>query len=253
MTPADAPLKARSGREFILGFEEVMDALMETSVQCNRFWTAIRESPETVPRPVYFGMCLENFHILAREPLFDGPVLAFSGNHAVRTTLNRFYAEELGHDKLLLSSLAALGLTEDEVRHSIPLPTTWALIDGLAYWSRFEPLFFAATLGILEGREVAEDAFVGAARRRQLSKGFVDPMMAHARINAVGRHGELSREVFGAIEVVTAAEQARLRELLPLFVALYDDFYTGIWHHYAAMDDGERPLPGFLRQLEVLA
>ncbi len=247
---AAAP-RACSGREFILGFEELMDQMMERSVQRNRFWTSIREAPRKVPRPVYWGMCLENFHILAREPLFDGPVLAFSGNHAVRASLNRFYAEELGHDRLLLNSLCSLGLPEDGVRESIPLPTTWALIDGLAYWARFEPLFFAATLGILEGREVAEDAFVGAARKKQLSSGFVEPMMAHARINAVGRHGELTREVFAAIDVVNAGEQERLRELLPLFVALYDNFYTGIWDHYRAFDDGAAPGEGFLRRLAV--
>jgi len=245
------PPAACSGREFILGFEELMDTLMEQSVQRNSFWTAIRETPETVPRSVYWGMCLENYHILAREPLFDGPVLAFSGNHAVRAALNRFYAEELGHDKLLLGSLCSLGLDENAVRESIPLATTWALIDGLSYWSRFDPLFFAATLGILEGREVAEDAFVAAARRRRLSNRFVDPMMAHARINAVGRHGELTREVFAAIEVVNATEQERMRELLPLFVTLYDNFYTGIWAHYSQLGDGERPAAGFLRQLAV--
>ena len=251
MNAVASPLVVSSGREFILGFEELMDTQMERSVQCNRFWTAIRETPETVPRSVYWGMCLENYHILAREPLFDGPVLAFPGNHAVRTALNRFYAEELGHDKLLLGSLCSLGLDEVEVRQSIPLATTWALIDGLSYWSRFEPLFFVATLGILEGREVAEDAFVGAARRRRLSKGFIDPILAHARINAVGRHGELTREIFAEIKVVNAGEQERLRELLPMFVTLYNDFYTGIWMHYSEMEDGDLPAPGFLRKLAL--
>lgn len=251
MSTVPAAPVAYTGREFILEFEEEMDRLMEHSVQRNRFWTAIRETPETVPNPVYWGMCVENYHILARESLFDGPVLSFSGSHVVRAALNKFYSEELGHDRLLLNSLRSLGLAENDVRDSIPLATTWALIDGLAYWARFEPLFFAATLGILEGREVAEDAFVAAARHRRLPKGFVEPMVAHARINAAGRHGELTRELFAAIDVVNAGERSRLRDLLPLFVSLYDNFYTGIWDHYGCFADGSAPSEGFLRRLAV--
>lgn len=251
MSTASPPAADCSGREFILAFEELMDQQMEQSVQRNKFWTAMREAPENVPRPVYWGMCLENYQILAREPLFDGPVLAYPGNHAVRVALNRFYAEELGHDRLLMHSLCSLGLAEDDVRSSIPLPTTWALIDGLAYWARFDPLFFAATLGVLEGREVAEDAFVDAARKKQLPKAFVEPIMGHARINAEGRHGELSREVFAAIDIVNAAEQERLKELLPLFITLYNNFYAGIWEHYSVMADGASPDGNFLRRLTV--
>ncbi|TAL98743.1 MAG: hypothetical protein EPN73_02185 [Paraburkholderia sp.] len=222
---------------------------MEQNVQRNCFWSAVREVPEQVPNPVYWGMCLENFHILAREPLFDGPILSFSGNQSVRATLNRFYAEELGHDRLLLKALLALQLNESDVRASIPLRTTWALIDGLSYWSRFEPLFFAATLGILEGREVAEDAFVGAACRKDLPPAFIEPIRTHARINSDGRHGELTRELFAAIDVVNVAEQHRLYAWLPLFVTLYNEFYVGIWEHYSRLTEGKVPSEGFLRQL----
>jgi hypothetical protein len=238
-----------SGKDFILSLEERLDSLLEQTVQRSSFWTAMRERPEDVPVAVFWGMCLENYHILAHEPLFDAPVLCFAGNHAVRQTLNRFYAEELGHDKLLLKALAAIGLEENQVRTSIPLSSTFALIDGLAYWSRYDPLFFVATLGVLEGREVAVDAFVEACKEKGLPRDFIAPIESHSRINAQGRHGELTREAFSSVPAVSQADQRRIEELLPLFVSIYDAFYEGIWTHYGAFVPTCAPGPDFLRRL----
>lgn len=238
-----------SGRAFILALEERLDTLLEETIQRNPFWLAMRERPREVPLPVFWGMCLENFQILAREPLFDGPVLSFSGNFAVREALNRFYAEELGHDRLLLRALTSLGLPEGGVRSSIPLASTWALIDGLAYWARFDPLFFVATLGVLEGREVAVDAFVTACKARGLPTAFVAPIETHARINVEGAHGELSRQVFASIDAVSDADGKRINRLLPLFVATYDRFYRGIWERYGSLSDQSVVDGTFLRSI----
>ncbi|MFL6675648.1 MAG: iron-containing redox enzyme family protein [Massilia sp.] len=252
MTRVDPCMEgAISGRVFILSLEEQLDALLEQTVHRNPFWIAMRTSPASVPAAVFWGMCLENYQILAREALFDAPVLSFAPHHAVRQALNKFYAEELGHDRLLMKSLASLGLEEADVRTSIPLPTTWALIDALAYWSRYQPLFFIATLGVLEGREVAEDAFVLACRQKGLPRAFVAPIESHARINADGKHGELSREAFSCVDLVSPQEQAQVRELLPLFVSIYDEFYNGIWRHYAHLPEQAAPTNTFLRQLPV--
>jgi hypothetical protein len=238
-----------SGKDFLLSLEEQLDSLLEQTVQRSAFWSAMRERPEDVSAAVFWGMCLENYHILAREPLFDAPVLCFAGNHAVRQTLNRFYAEELGHDKLLLKALSAVGLVEDQVRGSIPLSTTLALIDGLAYWSRYDPLFFVATLGVLEGRELAVDTFVEACKTKGLPGDFIAPIESHSRINAQGRHGELTREAFSAIPVVSQADRRRIEDLLPMFVSVYDAFYEGIWVHYSAFPSSLRPSADFLRRL----
>jgi hypothetical protein len=234
---------------FILELEERLDCLLEQTVQRNPFWGGMRKNPRRVPVPVFWGTCLENFHILAREPLFDGPVLSFSGNRLVREALNQFYAQELGHDQLLLKALTSIGLAADDVRASIPLASTSAFIDALAFWARFDPLFFVATLGVLEGREVAVDAFVLACKARELPREFFGPIEAHARVNAEGRHGELTRRIFANIDVVNDTDRRRIHELLPLFVATYDGFYRGIWEHYGTLAEESISVGTFLRRL----
>ncbi len=231
-----------SGREAILEIEDLQNRLGEQTVQREPFWRALVDDPAAVPENVFHGLCAENYHLLFRESYFDSPVLSYAGSTAARKLINEFYLEEFGHDELLLKSLASLGVTREDLFRTAPLPETAALYNALAYWARYDPLFFFTTLGPLEGREVEIDSFVTAARRRGLSAAFVEPVAAHARINKDGAHGLLARAIFDAIPVVAAADLARLRRLTGLFGRIYARFYAGVWRHYAAGGALVRPV-----------
>ncbi len=222
-----------SGREAILEIEDLQNRLAERTVQREPFWRALIDDPAAVPENVFHGLCAENYHLLFRESYFDAPILSYAGSAAARRLFNAFYVEEFGHDALLLRALSSLGITAEDLFETTPLPETAALYNALAYWARYDPLFFFTTLGPLEGREVEIDSFVGAARRRGLPAAFVEPIAAHARINKDSGHGLLARTIFDAIPVVAAADLARLRRLTELFVRLYARFYGGVWRHYA--------------------
>jgi len=225
---------AVSGREAILEIEDLQNRLAETTIQREPFWRALMDDPAGVAENVFHGLCAENYHLLFRESYFDAPVLSFAGSAVARKLINTFYVEEFGHDELLLRALGSLGVTREDLLETAPLPETAALYNALAYWARYDPLFFFTTLGPLEGREVEIDSFVGAAQRRGLPAAFVDPIAAHARINKDGGHGLLTRAIFDAIPVVGAADLARLRRLTELFARVYARFYAGIWRHYGA-------------------
>ncbi|MDF0488888.1 iron-containing redox enzyme family protein [Sphingomonas sp. H39-1-10] len=233
----DSALPAfRSGSEVILELEELIEARCETTIYRNPFWRTClaANAPDELPQRLATGMVIENWHFLFRESYFDAPVLSYVPNTAVRLLLNEFFAEEYGHDEILLRSLAHVGLTYEDMQDAIPLPETMALCNALAYWAHNDPLFFFATLGLLEGQGMKEDSFIEACTRVGMDEAFVGPLRTHANINISACHGNLSRLIYQKIPAITEAEARRLKAQIPLFVDLYDAFYSGVWRHYTA-------------------
>ena len=233
--------------EFLIELEELADDLCSTAVCANPFWQAClnAQRPGGVPLSVVHGMVLENWQFLARESYFDAPVLSYVPNSAVRLAMNTFFAEENGHDEILARSLAAIGLTREDLDDSIPLPETLGLCNALAYWSLNDPLFFFTTLGMLEGQGLSSDSFIEACERMEIDEAFVGPLRTHANINMNSNHGDLTRLIFSHIGVIDPSTRSRLRAQTHLFVELYDDFYKAVWGHYSRA-------PALLRRVSEL-
>jgi hypothetical protein len=211
----------------------MQNRLSAMSLQRNPFWRAVVDEPENVPDSVYYGMCIENYQLLFRESYFDSPALSFAFSKTLRQKFNEFYCEELGHDRLLLKSLQAIGLTEEALSNSVPLRETMVLCNALSYWARHDPMFFFTTLGPLEGRDVEVDSYVKGARAKGLPEAFVSPIDAHANINKNSAHGLLTRELFESVSLVRVGDAERILRQTALFVAIYDQFYSAIWQHYS--------------------
>lgn len=230
--PLAGPQAAIPGARLILDIEDLQSRLMSRTIQRNPFWRAMQDDPEKAPDRLFHGLCVENYHLLFRESYFDAPVLSYAANTEVRLLLNEFYCEEIGHDRILLKALNAIGLTEEALFASRPLRGTLALCNALSYWARHDPLFFLTTLGPLEGGDAEVDSFVEACRRKGLPEAFVGPIANHARINREGDHGNLTRKIFSAIPAVSAADCERLMRQTHMFIAIYDDFYLNLFEHY---------------------
>ena len=227
------PQKGRRGIDVILLLEEQTDRLLEETIYKNPYWKLLL-SGKPVPDSLLIGTAIENYHFLAREPLFDSPALWYAACTDVRQLFNEFYSSEFGHDRLLLSALAGAGLDAEQIaRECVPLQATTSLCNALSYWAANDPLFFFATIGVLEGREGKIDSFVRACERSPLPPSFVDPIRKHAQINVNGGHGSLARVMFRRIPMVDEPTFARLSSQLPLFIELYNRFYLSIWRQYA--------------------
>jgi Iron-containing redox enzyme len=231
-----ASIECRSALDVILDLEDLVDDLCAKTIFQNQFWrTCLSVSgPGDLPQRLAVGMVIENWHFLFRESYFDAPVLSYVPHTEARLIMNRFFGEEYGHDEILLKSLNAVGLTREDMRDSIPLPQTMALCNALAYWAHNDPLFFFTTLGLLEGQGLKKDSFIEACERAGLAEEFVEPLRIHSNINIGAGHGNLTREIFEHIPPLDHATVARLRSQTPLFVELYDGFYTGIWRYYTS-------------------
>jgi hypothetical protein len=231
LTEAKAP-DAVAATTVLLDLEDLTSRLLYETLYLNPYWQAMQDPGGTVPDQVLHGTIVENYHFLFRENWFDAPVLSYPYSRATRVSLNEFFNEESGHDELILNSLKALGHSREDLAETIPLRTTAALCNALAWWSRTDPLFFVTTIGVLEGRDLAVDSFVVACERQGVDAGVVGPMRMHSEINLEGEHGSLTREIFGHLAPLSRETVRRLRSQTHLFVELYDDFYRGIWDHY---------------------
>jgi hypothetical protein len=145
---AEAPA-ARSGLDVLLELEDLANDLHEKVMYDNVYWANLRKPPQDMPLSVMHGFCIENYHFLFRESYFDSPVLSYQPSNRVRLILNEFYAEEYGHDEILLRALNTLGISRTDLADTMPLPQTMALCNSLSWWATSDPIFFFTTLGIL--------------------------------------------------------------------------------------------------------
>ncbi|MDD1791725.1 iron-containing redox enzyme family protein [Enterovibrio sp. ZSDZ42] len=222
-----------SGIEALMEIEDIQSKLLYETLYNNHFWKACL-NPENVPVSIFHGMAVENYHFLFRESWFDSPVLSYQGSTKARLLINEFYAEEYGHDELILKALNELGCTRSDLAETIPLPETLALCNALAHWASNDPLFFFTTLGVLEGKDIKIDSYVLAMESRpDIPEGFIKPIRDHALINLNGEHGALTREIFKEIPLVTQEDMTRFRRETHLFVELYDDFHSAVWKYYS--------------------
>ncbi|TCG09031.1 hypothetical protein BZM27_07855 [Paraburkholderia steynii] len=240
------PALARSGLDVLLELEDLANDLLYRTLYTNVFWEkcASASTGTDIPLNVIHGMIVENYHFLFRESYFDAPVLSYVANTGVRLSMNEFYAEEYGHDELLLKALTTLGVTREDLARTVPLPQTMALCNSLAFWAHSDPLFFFSTLGILEGKDIKQDSFLDAAYRIGVDPALLKPVKAHSDINLNGGHGSLTRKIFSRIPAIADVDVRRMRAQTHLFIELYDQFYTGIWEHYSTS-------PTLLRTLDV--
>lgn len=230
------PTRYRSGHEVILEIEELTEQCCRETIFQNPFWKTCLAAklPGDLPWNLAVGMAIENWHFLHRESYFDAPVLSYVSNTAIRLLLNQFFAEEYGHDEILLESLVYAGFTREDMMDAIPLPETMGLCNALAYWAHNDPLFFFATLGLLEGQGLEHDSFISACERTALPEKFVEPLRRHANINLGAAHGSLTRLIFQQIPAIDATTERRLKAQIPLFVRVYDEFYGGVYRAYSS-------------------
>jgi hypothetical protein len=231
-----APINFKRGAEVILEIEDLIDEYASQTIYKNPFWEKCMNAQSIVdlPEKLVIGMIIENWHFLFRESYFDAPVLSYVPNTAVRLLLNQFFSEEYGHDDILLKALNYAGFSRQDMHEAIPLPETMGLCNSLAYWAHTDPLFFFATLGILEGQDKQYDSFIVACQRVGHSEGLVGPIMDHADINIRASHGSLTRAIFQQISVIHDDDISRLKRQIKLFIELYDRFYLGVFRYYTS-------------------
>ncbi|WP_413736488.1 hypothetical protein ACL2XP_26970 [Sodalis sp. RH21] len=226
-----------SGKRAILEIEDVQNKLLHQLLYKNIFWEKCKE-PGKVPVNVYIGMAIENYHLLSRGSSFDAHALYFHGSRKARETMNNVFCGENGHCDIILSGLKLLGLEEQSIIRSVPLPETLGLANALAFWSANDSLFFFSTLEVLEGKDSQVDGYVTAMENSgKISTSFVEIIKSHSLINIKDKHASLGRQLFSNIPAIAVADVNRMKRQTHLFIEICDTFYRSVWDYYSQTDN----------------
>ncbi len=172
----------------------------------SRFYDALRN--DHVSRGALLRYAVEYYHVVRHGPRIIAGMLAHVTDRRSEGVLEVFLKSELGHDRMLLQTLAAVGISEDQALALGPLPQTFGLIASFQVMADQDPLAFRALAFLLEeASDVFHEAFVSACQSRGLDERFYGPIVRHAAINDDGDHGAISAQLLEPVEVVTTEER----------------------------------------------
>jgi hypothetical protein len=184
-----AALEAEEIRHTLLAASRIWsDQLRETHIAVDVFNGA-------VARQVAIGWLLETYHYIRSVPAALDVAVAHAHGE-LRDVLARYADQERGHEGFVEQSLLRLDLTQDEIRHSIPLVTT-RLID-LLMRELFARTPCAALLvaALVEADDFGDDEL--PALQRDFSRHYnapadcLAPLFRHSQIDADLGHGKLA-------------------------------------------------------------
>ncbi len=208
-------------------------ARLQATVCDSRLYRAMVSGEAT--RTNLVGYALEYHHVVRRSPALIAPALAHAWEPAAYDLLQRFLAEEIGHDQLTAGALATAGVAIDRLSAVQPLPATFAVCATLGTTSAQDPLSFAACLFLVEepAREFNR-AFAAHAAKVGLPSGFVEPLLEHSGINDEAGHADISHDLLATIGYVGIEhQQAVLKQVAVMVESLARmegeilDYYQG--------------------------
>jgi hypothetical protein len=170
------------------------------------FYEALRS--RRISRTALLRYVREYYHVVRAGPGIIAGALAHVADPETTTILQRFLASELGHDRLIATALATVGIDDKELVQSLPLPATFAVISALQVAADQEPLTFKALVFLMEEASPEfQHELVAACEYEGLGRAFWGPIVEHATINDEAAHGSISESLLARIEAVTLEER----------------------------------------------
>ncbi|EOX4945980.1 iron-containing redox enzyme family protein [Vibrio alginolyticus] len=153
------------------------------------------------------GYVVEYYHIVKSAPSVIAPALAHKAPEAIFQGIKTLFLEEHDHDQLLVQALESVGLLEDEVRSTTPLPSTFSVYSTLGTFSRQHLLSFISALFLFEEPYPEFNrAFIASCKRLNLPEAFWKPIVGHSDVNESGGHHLITDELLTHISAISKEE-----------------------------------------------
>ncbi len=184
---------------------------------------------------VIYGFAVEFYHLFANKAYIESALLNFAGSTQIQELINQLYCQEYGQDKLLLKALNSIGISDEDLIETIPLPQTMALCNDLAYWASFDSLFYFSILGILTNQNIANlELYLQTAEDLSINSSFLEVIKALINSQRNIKATNISHQIFKEISHIDKQTQQRLKSQIYLFAEIYSNFYTAIFNYYAS-------------------
>ena len=187
----------------------------------------------SVSREQLIGYVIEYYHLVNHASRIIAPALSHADTKKTHIILSNFLASEMGHDRMLLEALNAVGIREEHVTYLMPLPATFALISALAVLAAQDPLSFKSMLFVFEEADARfGKAFEQRCKELDMPTAFFEPVLRHADLNDEYDHGDISRDLLSEVAVVTIEQQSVVKKHVAVVLESLVEMETEILEHY---------------------
>ena len=186
----------------------------------------------------FSGWLLENYHFIEGVNDRLGSATAYCTSAEARRVFAHHYAEEFDHGGFFLTALRKIGLAQEDVDRSLPLPTTRAILNHMRRAARADSLQYAACSAFLES--TGDDrsggrAFFAAVAERYTANApdVIAPLVAHLELDEEYGHNGILERIAPLLGPITAARAGKALEAARTLVELLELWSEEIRLHYA--------------------
>jgi len=229
-------LKTESFLDVLLELEDLSDKVINNKVIQNTFKFNQLDS-DNVQLKVIYGFAIEVYHFLSRKICIDSSLLNFQSSTHIQELVSQIYTEECGQDKLLIEALNYLGINNEDLIDTIPLPQTTSLCNTLAYWASFDSLFYLSIFGILAKQNLSNlNYYFQACESLEIDSSFLEPIKILIKKQQNSDVKNIIRKIYQDISQVDKPTKQRLKAQMYLFGEIYTNFYTAIFNYYSSTE-----------------
>ncbi len=148
-----------------------------------------------VSKQVAIGWLLETYHYIKAFPRALDVAVAHADGE-LKELLQEYTEHERGHEIFVENTLIKLGISREEVRHSIPLVTTKLINMQMRELFAINPCSALLVAAVVEAGELEEDELTNLqsdfTRHFNFSDTCLEPLFTHTRIDEEFGHSQLA-------------------------------------------------------------
>jgi hypothetical protein len=199
---------------------------------------------ERVTRRLLLGHLLDRYHYVAGAAGHISRAIANAPNERLELMLSEHLSEEYWHGIWLASGLKAAGLSEHEIRGSVPLPATLGAMNFLRCTASTNALGYFATLGVRESHAAEsvdreQEAWREWVGRGILPEAVLAPSRDHEIVDMEHSHSSISAEAFVGLPALLEQQQREILTVLTNFARVSAESCAGVLRYY---QDDAHPL-----------
>ena len=186
---------------------------------------------------VFHGLIVETYHYVNSASTHIANAIAHCENPHWKVMLSRYFAQERGHEALVLQTLMEMGFSKDKIVSSNPNIGTTSLIGNLCHIGSKSTLGYFLCLRLMEGQ--SETVHMGINSLHRIAKQYgikesaVQPIITHALMDEQGGHGKLLEEALQFSDSITVEEANLAVNSMHDMKHSFDQYYDQILMYYS--------------------
>ena len=204
-------IKIDSGLEVLLELEYLSNKLFESKSNKNPFSLGELNISNLSINAIY-GFAIEAYYLFSYQAdiNINYSVPSCENTAQIKKLINQFHNKEDVKDKFLAEALHCIGIKNEDLNDTIPLPQTMSICNALAYWASFDSLFFFSILGFLVNQNLMIFTYyLQICESVNINSNFIQSVRNLINYLDSNKFDNISRQIFQQISYID--EQTKQR------------------------------------------